>query len=195
MTKEKPMKYLNPWWFDKNEPQLDIRCRKGDRTVQQGMVLNLAVLALFFVTTACATARHDQSNHLPRGSSDRVEEQLRAEAEQWRAVRHRLGGTGCDGIDCSGFVMIIYDKLFGIQLPRTTQKLAHIGSLVPKSKLQPGDLVFFMPTRNKGHVGIYLNNGEFVHASTRKGVTISHMDSPYWRNAYWLSRRVLPAGN
>lgn len=157
--------------------------------------MKLALLTLFLVTTACTAATHIQPDHLRKGSPDKIEAQLRTEVEQWKAVRHRMGGTGCDGVDCSGFVMMIYDKLFGIQLPRTTEKLAHMGFLIPKNRLRPGDLVFFMPGRNNGHVGIYLNNGEFAHVSARRGVTISRMEAPYWRKTYWISRRVLSAEN
>lgn len=215
------MKYLDPWWFDKSGPNADTNGRKtcktrkrrlripiflhlppfhfpvskNYRTTPHGIILKSAALALFFVVNACAAVTPIPSNHLREGSSDPIEKQLRAEAEHWKAVRHRLGGIGSTGVDCSGFVMMIYDKLFGIHLPRTTEKLARIGSSVPKSRLQPGDLVFFMPGRNNGHVGIYLNNGEFVHASTRRGVTISRMNTPYWRNAYWTSRRVLSTEN
>jgi hypothetical protein len=63
---------------------------------------------------------------------------------------------------------------------------------VRRNDLQPGDLVFFRPSRKNRHVGVYLSDGEFVHASSSSGVTISQLDAAYWRRTWWQARRVLP---
>jgi hypothetical protein len=66
-----------------------------------------------------------------------------------------------------------------------------VGTEVRRSQLQPGDLVFFRPSRKDRHVGVYLSNGEFVHASASSGVTVSSLDDRYWKRTWWQARRVL----
>jgi cell wall-associated NlpC family hydrolase len=102
-----------------------------------------------------------------------------------------MGGTDHSGIDCSGFVQRIYRDLFGLQLPRTTTDQVQYTNKIQSQTLQPGDLVFFRPSQTVRHVGIYLGEGEFAHASKSKGVMVSRMDDPYWREVYWTARRVL----
>jgi len=120
-----------------------------------------------------------------------VEDRIRAEAEAWEKTPHVLGGAGKDGIDCSGFVALVNQKLFGIELPRTAEEQAGTGTPVPRKQLQAGDLVFFMPSSKKPHVGIYLSRGEFVHVSSSRGVMISNVHDPYWWDCYWTARRIL----
>jgi probable lipoprotein NlpC len=87
--------------------------------------------------------------------------------------------------------MTAYRDLFGVTLPRTTDAQAQAGQGVSRTAVQTGDLIFFRPSGKSRHVGIYLGNREFAHASTSNGVMISRLDEPYWQDAYWTSRRVL----
>jgi cell wall-associated NlpC family hydrolase len=103
-----------------------------------------------------------------------------------------MGGTDHSGIDCSGFVQRIYKDIFGLQLPRTTAYQVQYGQTISGTELQTGDLVFFRPSKNGRHVGIYLGDSEFAHASKTSGVTVSRIDEPYWQQTYWTARRVLP---
>jgi len=119
-------------------------------------------------------------------------QQLRSEVHKWVGTPHRMGGTDHSGIDCSGFVQRIYRDLYGLRLPRTTSAQVQYGKKIQDRHLQTGDLVFFLPSRNVRHVGIYLGEGEFAHTSKTNGVMVSRMDDPYWRHAYWTARRVLP---
>ena len=119
-----------------------------------------------------------------------TEQVLRAEVETWRGTPHRWGGTNRGGADCSGFVMTLYRDLFGADVPRTTIQQAKAGAGVRRGALQPGDLVFFRPTRKTRHVGVYLGEGEFAHASSSAGVTVSRLDQPYWQRIYWRARRL-----
>lgn len=93
-------------------------------------------------------------------------------------------------MDCSAFVQRVFADAFDIRLPRTTESQVTHGRRISRGDLQPGDLVFFRPAKTR-HVGIYLNDGEFAHASSSEGVTISNLDLDYWRDAYWMSRRIL----
>jgi cell wall-associated NlpC family hydrolase len=96
------------------------------------------------------------------------------------------------GIDCSQLVSEIFRKFNGLQLPRTTGKQFQAGAKVEKRNLRFGDLVFFRTDgRQVSHVGIYIDNDEFVHASSSNGVIITSLDDKYWRRRLVGCRRVL----
>ena len=102
------------------------------------------------------------------------------------------GGTTPKGFDCSGFVQYVFN-LSGITLPRTTTEQYKVGTYVAKSNLQPGDLVFLQNTYRTGisHVGIYIGNGNMIHASSSKGVVTSSLSVSYYTEHYYGARRVI----
>lgn len=114
-------------------------------------------------------------------------------------VDYRYGGETPDrGLDCSGLIRYVFQQATGVTLPRTSHELARIGARVPRSELAPGDLVFFNTRRSAfSHVGIYLGDGQFIHAPSRGGeVGVAQLSSSYWRKRYDGARRligVLPA--
>jgi len=110
--------------------------------------------------------------------------------KSWKGTPYRLGGKSKRGIDCSAFVQVGYSDVFNRLLPRTTGEQARMGRWIPRAEAKEGDLVFFKTGRSLRHVGIYLGNSEFLHASTSRGVMISRLDNPYWRQAFWQMRRV-----
>ncbi|MAR90057.1 MAG: NlpC/P60 family protein [Pseudomonadota bacterium] len=110
---------------------------------------------------------------------------------QWQGVPHRMGGMTKGGIDCSGFVVVTYRDVFGLRLPRSTDQLADLGTEVPLHRVRVGDLLLFKTGFKQRHVGIYLGNGEFIHASSSQGVATSNVHSDYWADAYRQTRRVL----
>lgn len=117
--------------------------------------------------------------------------QLYRQHQVWRGTPYRIGGQSHEGIDCSGFVQLTYQSRLGVALPRTTKQQAVVGRPIRQSELAAGDLVFFRINGKTRHVGIYLEQNRFLHASKSNGVMISPLDSPYWQAAYWRSRRVL----
>ena len=117
---------------------------------------------------------------------------IRAEMQPWLGTPYRWGGATRRGVDCSAFVQQLMRSTFDIELPRTTATQIHRGERIPKADLVPGDLVFFR-RRGVRHVGVYMGNDEFVHASSSRGVTVSKLSSAYYTRHYWHSRRVLPA--
>lgn len=162
----------------------------------------LALLTLFFMLSACApTSRVVLEPPLPEPRPEGpsavehrapdLDYRLRTEVAEWAGSPHSLGGTTADGIDCSAFVQKVYQRALNLQLPRTTREQVHAGTAVSRRDLRPGDLVFFRPPTMGRHVGIYLNNGEFAHASSSQGVTISDLNQEYWAQSYWTSRRIL----
>ncbi|MBD2810385.1 bifunctional murein DD-endopeptidase/murein LD-carboxypeptidase [Xenorhabdus sp. Vera] len=109
----------------------------------------------------------------------------------WKGVAYRLGGNTKRGIDCSAFVQRTFHDQFGMALPRSTLEQQNIGQTVSRSKLRVGDLVLFKTGIRMRHVGIYLGNNQFVHASTSSGVIVSKLTDAYWSKRYYGARRVL----
>lgn len=93
------------------------------------------------------------------------------------------GANGPNSFDCSGFTKYIFESI-SINLPRTSQAQYYNGILVNKEDLKNGDLVFFNTDTTLGHVGIYIGNDEFIHASSSKGVTISSLNNGYYASKY-----------
>lgn len=107
--------------------------------------------------------------------------------DEWYGVAYRLGGSDQSGIDCSAFVQRLYEQVFGINVLRTAIEQFHHCNMLWKNStdMKEGDLVFFrIHSKRITHVGIYLMNNFFVHASASQGVTISSLDDRYWRKYY-----------
>lgn len=115
---------------------------------------------------------------------------LYVEASEWIGVPYRYGGTGKRGTDCSGFTSHIYKKVYRKKLERSSEGQRDKNSYkIAKRHLKEGDLVFFATTKKRkkaSHVGIYLKNDKFVHASTNRGVIVSDLNEDYYRKC-WLS--------
>lgn len=122
--------------------------------------------------------------------SQGVKEQLYLQYQQWKGTNYKMGGLSKQGIDCSGFVYITYLEKLGIELPRTTELQSRIGKEVKRVELRAGDLVFFKTGVKVRHVGMYVENGKFLHASTKQGVTISKLTDYYWGKKFWHARRI-----
>jgi hypothetical protein len=116
---------------------------------------------------------------------------LEIQHAEWQGVPYRRGGLSRKGIDCSGFVYLTFQERFSVELPRTTEGQSFSGTKIDPETLLTGDLVFFVTPRSGRHVGIYLGDGRFVHASLSRGVIISSMANGYWANHFWQARRVL----
>lgn len=100
----------------------------------------------------------------------------------WYGTPYKYGGMNEEGIDCSGFTNILYKEIYKIQIPRVSKDIAENVKRKYTEDLKEGDLVFFSfgKTGIVNHVGIYLHNNKFVHASTSKGVIISNLTEPYY---------------
>jgi cell wall-associated NlpC family hydrolase len=113
-------------------------------------------------------------------------------AMKLRDIRYRRGGRApATGFDCSGFVQYVFAQALGIDLPDNSISQSEAGVRVARTELKTGDLVFFH-TRGKGvsHVGIYLDNGRFIHSpSTGKRVRVDELSDQYWARRYVGARR------
>lgn len=105
--------------------------------------------------------------------------------------KYVTGGTTANGFDCSGFTMYVFKHL-GISLPHQSGSQFSMGSSVSRSDLRAGDLVFFN-TSGSGvsHVGIYVGDGKFAHASTSRGVVVSSLSESYYVNRYVGAKRIM----
>lgn len=119
---------------------------------------------------------------------------LYAEASLWLGVPYRYGGNTKAGSDCSGFVWQVYRRVYGKNLERSSDDQAKKDvHKVGKGGLKPGDLVFFRTSRKSkkiDHVGIFLKDGYFVHASTSKGVIVSSLEEDYYKRTWQKGGRV-----
>lgn len=126
--------------------------------------------------------------------SDSTKTALSKHFKEWESVRYKFGGLSKQGVDCSGFVYLTFLHQFGVKLPRNTTLQVKLGETIAPDQLKTGDLVFFKTgfSRHRKHVGIYLDHGKFIHASSSQGVTTSSLDSKYWSMAYWTAKRLDP---
>ena len=132
-----------------------------------------------------------------------AELEKRRHADEWRlllvvdrylGVPYKWGGTTRRGMDCSAFARAIFRETYGVELPRTSKQMYKLGTqIVERSALRPGDLVFFRDTYSGpgvSHVGIYIGDGRFAHASSSQGGAITGLDAPYFDRRYAGGRRV-----
>lgn len=109
-------------------------------------------------------------------------------------VNYRFGGNTPDtGLDCSGLVRFVFHETLGMPLPRRSEEMSRVGSEISTRELQPGDLVFFNTLRRAfSHVGIYIGNGQFVHApAAGKAIRVENLGAAYWARRYNGARRLL----
>src|SRR6201996_8726148 len=111
----------------------------------------------------------------------------------WVGTPYHFGGESRKGIDCSAFTKEVYSKVFNLTIKRNSRDIFSMVSPVSKDDLKEGDLVFFkIHSRKISHIGIYLGNNRFAHASLR-GVAVSSLDDPYYSRYFYKGGRVLSA--
>lgn len=154
----------------------------------RGAGILVLFLSMLVLSTSCSSSKRGKTanrNKTERAKTSDASAVLFAFVEDWKGVPYKYGGTSKSGVDCSGFVGILYQEVYNRNVPRTTGQLSTTSASVSQTKLSEGDLVFFdINGKKNAHVGVYLRNGEFVHASSSKGVVVSSLQNPYYKEAF-----------
>lgn len=149
-------------------------------------LLTIVVAALIF--SACSSRKHtvkpDHAAKAADAMSHLKNRQLYRFITDWTGVHYRLGGLDKRGVDCSGFAFLLQKDIYGNSLPRRSKDQAEVVKQKSIGNLTEGDLIFFSFGGGAvDHVGVYLNNNFFVHASTTRGVVVDDLSIPAYQRA------------
>lgn len=150
---------------------------------------NIIPVFLLLLLSACSSNKHTPAQASISANDFPTIKKLYTHYNEWRGVKYREGGMSKQGVDCSGFVHLAFKNKLHKNIPRTTELMSKNGKTVRRKNIRPGDIVFFKTGWKVRHVGIYVGNGKFIHASSSRGVTESKLNNPYWADAYWMIRR------
>jgi murein DD-endopeptidase / murein LD-carboxypeptidase len=175
----------------------------------QGLSFHQVLIVALLFVVSCT---HRKKSHLPsKAKTDGIESTLASKyalklnvkisevknnklysfIDNWYAVPYQYGGKSKAGIDCSSFVIKLYKEVYASDICCTSQTLFSNVKVIDPSDLQEGDLVFFKINSEKiSHVGLYLMNNKFVHASSSKGVIISDLQENYYKKYFYKSGRI-----
>lgn len=170
-------------------------------TFRHCLIVVTYLLVLFYILNISGCGGQKKVTYVPSKnpiplssaiqSSESITAKLNGQYVKWRGTRYKSGGVTRNGLDCSAFVQITYQDLFNTKLPRTVKEQSFHGQEISRSKLMPGDLVFFKTGLVQRHVGIYVGNGSFMHVSASKGLMVSKLETDYWSGRYWKGQRLL----
>lgn len=173
-------------------------------------VMKLRVLLMFFLLaffSSCAlmntsTTSRNTPNNSQSAELKTYEKQLGISLDQdidinlvrevsgWLGTPYQWAGNTKKGVDCSGFVQQVYKKVYKVNTPRTADGMADVYKKVNRNNLKPGDMVYFkINTARVGHVGIYLQDGYFVHASSSEGVMVNNLSETYYKKYFTAGGR------
>ncbi len=146
-------------------------------------------------SASLGSAHKSNCSKLGVNASSTDNARLYSECASWLGAKYQYGGTTKSGVDCSGFVYMVYKAVFGKTLTRQSAgMLTDNCTKITKSQLREGDLVFFRTDGKKSstpnHVGIYLKENKFIHASTSKGVVVSDLLQSYYVTNWITGGRV-----
>jgi cell wall-associated NlpC family hydrolase len=159
------------------------------------MAMTLVALMLAFPQASIARAFDYASSpsyqQFDSGQEAWTYNQLQRYYRDWQGVRYQYGGLSKRGVDCSGFVYRFYRDRYGMEIPRSTELISRIPERVRSNQLAPGDILIFRNDSKSLHVGIYVADGMFIHASKSKGVMKSSLSNSYWTSHYLKAVRVI----
>ena len=137
-----------------------------------------------FATELCSSLQFKYAQLLNREVESINNHSLFSFIDAWLGTRYRFGGSTRKGIDCSSFSGLLMNSVFGLNMPRTAREQFAACTRVSRDEMTEGDLVFFNTRGGVSHVGVYLGEGYFVHASCSSGVTISNLSETYYNKRF-----------
>ncbi len=149
-------------------------------------------MALIAIAASCSGPVKDNKYNKPaRPLPGKEARKLLNGAANHIGEPYSFGGMTSKGWDCSGFVFGMYNRYLGINIPRNTEGLFSASIGIKRKNSRPGDLVFFrIKTKKPSHVGIYIGNSKFIHASSSSGVTVSYLSEKYYAKYFVGFRRL-----
>ncbi|MBC6110448.1 C40 family peptidase [Pedobacter fastidiosus] len=154
------------------------------------------ILILSLILTACGSRKYtvksySKASKAADAMANLKSKQLYRFITDWTGVKYRFGGLDKNGVDCSGFAFLLEKEIYGVTLPRISRDQANFVKRKNIDNLHEGDLVFFsFGGSDVDHVGVYLNNGFFVHASTTRGVIVDDLSLPAYQRVLVKSGSV-----
>lgn len=154
---------------------------------------HILLITLVLFLTACSVTKNNLveknrpvfSKKLGFELDKKYDYVLVKEVTNWLGVPYKYGGNSKEGTDCSGFVQQVYGVVYKIKTARSANGIFEESTKVSKHQLKQGQLVFFkINTENVGHVGIFLQESWFIHASSSKGVMVSSLETDYWKKYF-----------
>ncbi len=151
-----------------------------DAKTEQKESINKTKLANNSAASGDVALKLKYAELLGKDSDDIENLPLLKSVDEWYGTKYKMGGESKSGIDCSAFVQAVYLTAFGMAVPRTAFEQYKAANRISATQMKEGDLVFFNTTGGVSHVGIYMGNNKFVHASVARGVTVSDLFDPYY---------------
>lgn len=161
------------------------------------LALSFASAALSFQLPASMLSQHHPlsastaKTALEQKETGPLRGRILAQYQKWKGTDYKWGGTSHQGVDCSALMQHLLSDAAHLSLPRTTGEQIHRGVQVAEYRLKAGDLIFFQTGPNRRHVGVYIGNSQFIHASTSQGVTVSTLANDYWHTHFITARRII----
>ncbi len=156
-------------------------------------IIACIVCCLILISFPRAVPAVEKDIQSPLSIAGLTDEEFETRIKQYVGIPYRRGGTSTNGMDCSGFVKRIYERLFGIDLPHGSLAQFRFPDLekIDTREMQTGDLIFFSNGRKKrvDHVGVYLSDNRFIHASSSNGIKVSSLNNRYWKKRVVGSKR------
>ena len=152
------------------------------------------LLSLVMFASSCSSTKTNVTDVEYNVTLTNDEKALIREAKSWIGTKYVYGGQSRSGTDCSGFVMNVYLAVYDKKLPRTSKDQHAYCKIIDKKDLKVGDLVFFATGKSSSkvsHVGIYIGNDEFIHASSSKGVVIASLNQSYYVRTFVSAGRIV----
>ncbi len=166
--------------------------RQNLQYLSPGNIVLFFCVVAFFMSISWAFSVESRADSL-LSSCGLTAKQFEKKAKEYVGIPYQTGGTSKKGMDCSGFARTLYDRVFSIELPHSSVEQYQSSDLqkISKKRMQPGDLIFFADKKKKriNHVGVYLSNGKFIHASSSLGITVSKLSESYWQKRFVGSKR------